>query len=191
MNGTSMAAPVVAGAVALMKSINDSLTTKQIICILQSTGIETKGNIGKLIQIDNALRLVKTGGTGNCIPKPSTGDVQVLLSWDNYNDLDLICVDPNGDNIYFKSRSVASGGQLEFDMNVEFPDSKKPIESIFWKKGTAPKGTYKVYLLYFKRHTNIKETPYKIKVNYGNKTKLFEGIIKNEGEAINICSFTL
>ena len=192
MDGTSMAAPIVTGAVALMKSINDSLTTKQIICILQGTGLETKGNIGKLIQIDIALQKVKTGAIVDCNPKPSTGDVQALLSWDNYNDLDLICKDPNGNTVFFKNRTVPSGGQLEIDMNVEYPDSKKPIENIYWKKGTAPKGTYHVYLNYFKRHTNIKEeTPYKVTVKYGDKTKNFEGIIKKESETILIFTFTL
>jgi subtilisin family serine protease len=191
MDGTSMAAPIVAGAVALMKSINDSLTTKQIICILQGTGIGTKGNIGRLIQLDKALQKVKTGETVDCTPKPSTGDVQVLLSWGNYNDLDLICKDPQGNIISYKNRFVKSGGQLQIDMNVEYPDSKKPIENIFWQKGKAPKGTYNVYLLYFKKHTNIKDTPYKITVKYGENTKIFEGIIKKESEAIHICSFTL
>lgn len=191
MDGTSMAAPIVSGAVALMKSINKNITTKQIICILQETGLETKGNIGKLIQIDKALQKVKTGETIDCSQKPTSGDVQILLSWDNYNDLDLICVDPNGHSIYYKNRTVPSGGQLEIDMNVEYPDSKKPIENIFWQKGTAPKGTYNVYLLYFKRHIDIKDTPYKITVKYGDKTKHFEGIIKKENEAIHICTFTL
>ncbi len=191
LDGTSMAAPIVTGAVALMKSINDSLTTKQIICILQSTGLETKGNIGKLIQIHNALQKVKAGGTIECKPTPSTGDVQVLLSWNNYNDLDLICKDPNGNTISFKNRTVPSNGRLEFDMNVEYPDHKKPIENIFWQKGTAPKGNYDVYLLYFKKHTSINDSPYKITVKYNGKTDNFEGIIKNEKEAIHICSFTL
>ena len=191
MDGTSMAAPIVTGAVALMKSINNNLTTKQIICILKGTGLETKGNIGKLIQIDKALQKLKTNETVDCTPKPSTGDVQVFLSWDNYNDLDLICKDPNGQSVFFKNRTVKSGGKLEFDMNVEYPGNKKPTENIFWQKGTAPNGTYNVYLLYFKRHLKINNTPYKITVKYGNKTKHFEGIIKREKDAIHVCSFTL
>jgi subtilisin family serine protease len=191
MDGTSMAAPIVTGAVALMKSINDSLTTKQIICILQGTGLDTKGRIGKLIQLDKALQKVKTHTTFSCYPKPSTGDVQVLLSWNNYNDLDLHCKDPNGDIVSFKNRSVPSGGLLEIDMNVEYPDNKKPIENIFWQKGTAPKGTYNVYLQYYKKHTSIKDSPYKITVKYGDKTENFEGIIKNEKSAIHICTFAL
>lgn len=192
MDGTSMAAPIVAGTVALMKSINETITTKQIICVLQSTGLETQGNIGKLIQLDKAIQMVKSRETVDCTPAPSSGDVQILLSWNNYNDLDLICTDPNGETIFYKNRMVSSGGQLEIDMNVEYPDSKNPIENIFWKSGTAPQGTYNVYLQYYQNHeSNINETPYEIEVRYGGKTESFKGTMREEGKIIHICTFTL
>lgn len=191
MDGTSMAAPIIAGAVALMKSLNDKLTSKQILCILQSTGSETQGNIGKLVQLDKALQKVKSGELVDCTPEPNTGDVQVLLSWDNYNDLDLIVTDPNSESVWFKNRRVSSGGQLQIDMNVEYPDSKTPIENIYWQSGGAPNGTYNVYLLYFKQHENIEVNPYKITVKQGDKTDEYKGTINNEDEAIHICTFTL
>jgi subtilisin family serine protease len=191
MSGTSMAAPIISGAVALMKSLNKNLTTKQILCILQGTGAETKGDIGKLLQLDKALQKVKSGETSNCKSEPSSGDVQVLLSWDNYNDLDLIVTDPNNEQICFKNRLSSTGGQLEIDMNVEYPDSKKPIENIYWQPGSAPNGTYNVYLLYYNKHENNIETPYKIAVKYGAKTEEYSGTIKNEEEAIHICTFSL
>jgi subtilisin family serine protease len=191
MDGTSMAAPIVSGAVALMKSINDTLTNKQIICILQNTGVETQGNIGKLIQLDKALEKIQSGDTIDCTPVPSTGDVQILLSWNNYNDLDLICTDPYGESVFFRNRRVSSGGQLEIDMNVEYPDSKTPIENIYWPHDGAPNGTYNVYLWYYRRHTSINETPYNIQVKYGEKTEDYNGVIKKEDNTIHICTFTL
>jgi len=192
MDGTSMAAPIVAGAVALMKSVKNNLTTKQIICILQSTGVSTQGNIGKLIQLDKALQKVKSGEVVDCTPSPSTGDVQVLLNWNNYNDLDLCCTDPQGETVWFKNKRVASGGQLEIDMNVEYPDSKTPLENIYWEPGGAPDGTYNVYLLYFHKYeSSIDETPYNVKVKYGGKTEAYSGVIKKEDKTIHICSFTL
>jgi hypothetical protein len=191
MDGTSMAAPIVAGAVALMKSLNDSITSKQIICILQNTGLETQGDIGKLLQLDKALEKVKSGVAVDCAPSPSTGDVQVLLSWNNYNDLDLIVTDPHNESVWFKNRRVSSGGQLEIDMNVEYPDSKTPIENIYWQQEGAPIGTYNVYLLYFRQHENIAASPYKITVKQGDKTDEYTGTINNEKDINHICSFFL
>jgi hypothetical protein len=192
MDGTSMGAPIVAGAVALMKSINNTITNKQIICILQSTGLETQGNIGKLIQLDQALQVVKSGEQVDCTPTPSSGDVQVLLSWNNYNDLDLICTDPNGESIFFRNPRVSSGGELEIDMNVEYPDSKTPIENIFWEPGSAPNGTYNVYLQYYKRHEpDLNATPYFVKIKYGEVTEDYQGVIKEGDKALLISTFTL
>ncbi len=191
MDGTSMAAPIISGAVALMKSLNTNLTSKQILCILQGTGVETHGNVGKLVQLDKALQKVKTGEAVDCTPSPTTGDVQVLLKWSNYNDLDLIVTDPYGETVWFKNRRVSSRGQLEIDMNVEYPDSKKPIENIFWPAGGAPNGTYNVYLSYFRQHINTSENPFAITVKYGDKTDEYTGSITNEKEAIHICTFTL
>ncbi|ESU22623.1 hypothetical protein FEDK69T_18790 [Flavobacterium enshiense DK69] len=192
MDGTSMSAPIVSGAVALMKSLKNSLTTKQIICILQSTGLSTQGNIGKFIQLDKALQKVKSGEEFDCTPTPSTGDVQIQLNWNNYNDLDLYCTDPKGETVWFKNKSIPSGGQLEIDMNVEYPDSKKPIENIYWPTGGAPNGTYNVYLQYYKKQEpNINETPYTIDVKYGGKSENYKGLIRKEDNALHICTFTI
>ena len=59
--GTSFAAPIVTGAVALMKSIDPTLSTEEIINILQETGkpIGEPSTIGNLIQIKDALMKVK------------------------------------------------------------------------------------------------------------------------------------
>ncbi len=191
MDGTSMAAPIITGAVALMKSLNNNLTNKQILCILQGTGVETLGNIGKLVQIDKALQKVKSGESVDCTPEPDTGDVQVLLSWNNYNDLDLIVTDPYNEYVWFKNPRVSSGGQLQIDMNVEYPESKTPIENIYWHLNGAPNGTYNVYLLYSKQHENTSTNPYKITVKHSDKTDEYRGTINNEKETIHICTFTL
>ena len=186
MSGTSMAAPVVTGAVALLKSINKDLTSEEIICILQGTGLPVGGNIGNLIQLSEALKKVQSGQYENCKGRvqpetPSSGDVQFLLKWNNYNDLDLSCLDPQGHLIWYKNRLVPSGGLLEIDMNVNPSQSKEPIENIFWPTGSAPKGKYQVYIHCFQQHDqSIGSTPYNLLVHYGNTNQTFTGEIKPE-----------
>lgn len=60
--GTSFSAPIIAGVVALMKSLNNNLTTQEIIKILQETGKDVEGapEIGRLVQIRDALLKVKS-----------------------------------------------------------------------------------------------------------------------------------
>ena len=59
LDGTSMAAPIVTGAIALMKSINPKLTNQQIIAILRKTAKNVNSNnIGALLQLNIALQNV-------------------------------------------------------------------------------------------------------------------------------------
>lgn len=192
MSGTSMAAPLVTGAVALIKSINRPLSTPQIKKILQETGIAVNGNIGPLIQLDKAIEKAKNTNA-NLIethPEPSTGSVQILLEWHNYNDLDLICKDPAGDIVWFKRKKVPSGGQLEIDMNAGSQYSSNPIENIYWPQGGAPNGHYSVYVSYYKRHdTQQVVSDYKVTIRYGDNKRTFKGTARTESEMVEIYSF--
>lgn len=194
MSGTSMAAPIVAGAVALIKSVNRPLSTAQIRTILQETGVEVNGDIGKLIQLDKALAKAQNADVNliDTHPEPTTGSVQVLLEWHNYNDLDLICVDPNGEAVWYRNKKVSSGGMLEIDMNAGSQYSSSPIENIYWPQSGAPKGTYNVGVLYYKRHdTQYATSDFKVTVRYGDAERLYEGTAQNQDETLKICEFTL
>ncbi len=191
MNGTSMAAPVVTGSIALMKSINPSITTKQVKCALVNTAMPVNDKVPGLIQLDKVLAVVKRGDFNNCNVEPSTGDVQLMLSWNNYNDIDLICKDPNGELISYKNKKVRSGGMLEIDMNVSYPDSNTPIENIYWPTNSAPHGTYDVYVKYFRKHATPIVTPYTVKVKHQDIEDTYSGELSRVGEEVKICSFTI
>lgn len=55
-SGTSMAAPIVTGAVALIKSLDSTLTNREIIKLIKETSLPLKdSSIGPLLRIDRAL----------------------------------------------------------------------------------------------------------------------------------------
>ena len=60
-DGTSMAAPIVAGTVALMKSINEEISVTEVLHILQATGERVSDYMPSMIQVDDALIALKTG----------------------------------------------------------------------------------------------------------------------------------
>lgn len=60
-DGTSMAAPIVSGAVALLRSVNKDLNVSQILSILQQSGKSVAGHIPPMVQVDRALQLAKSG----------------------------------------------------------------------------------------------------------------------------------
>jgi len=52
------------------------------------------------------------------IVKAGTGDLQVTLSWDQEDDLDLHIIDPDGEHIYWYNELVIRKGKFEFDFWV-------------------------------------------------------------------------
>lgn len=70
-DGTSMAAPIVSGTIALMKSCKPEVTVTDVLHILQATGQQISDNVPPMIQVGDALIALTTG----VIPEmPSKGD---------------------------------------------------------------------------------------------------------------------
>ncbi|MBI5800300.1 MAG: hypothetical protein HZA92_06170 [Verrucomicrobia bacterium] len=108
-----------------------------------------------------------------------SGDVQISLMWDNFNDLDLHCADPGGERIFYGHKRSMSAGELDVDMNARTPYSSQPVENIYWPTNGAPEGRYQVWVNHYSLHSPIDETPYTIAIKQGGKTQEFRGAIRH------------
>ena len=105
------------------------------------------------------------------------GDFRVSLLWDNFNDLDLIVTAPSGEILHSGSRTTGCGGNLDVDMNFK-PESKAPIENVYWEKDKAKVGEYKVYVHHFKKHNKRKTqdpTEFRLQMKVGDRRGEFMG----------------
>ncbi|MCU1450170.1 MAG: hypothetical protein JWP02_2340, partial [Acidimicrobiales bacterium] len=90
-----------------------------------------------------------TGGSTLTVPPDlnlGSGDVQATLLWANGSDLDLHVVDPRGDEIYFSRPQSASGGTLDHDDTAGCNSTGTHVENVFWPRGGAPSGRYRVFV---------------------------------------------
>lgn len=120
-----------------------------------------------------------------------TGDVQISLIWNNFNDLDLHVICPDGEKIYFGNRTSECGGELDVDMNVS-PTSEEPVENVYWKEGSAPEGEYKVFVNHYCNHAlpNCGDpTSFKVAIRIGSFIEEFSGKITYGSEEQFVHSF--
>lgn len=75
MDGTSMASPIVTGAVALIKSIKPSLKPKEIKNLLINTGVFISNEVGPLLQLSQAIASVNDS---NAISDPEAIDCETI-----------------------------------------------------------------------------------------------------------------
>ncbi|MBN9119735.1 MAG: hypothetical protein J0I06_11360, partial [Planctomycetes bacterium] len=117
-------------------------------------------------------RLKEAGG--------KSGQLQFTLIWNNFNDLDLHCVDPNGEEIYFQHKKAqkGSGGHLDVDRNAGGRETRTPVENIYFPAG-APLGHYKVFVNHYNNHGDTDPTEYDVSVLVEDKRTGFQGKISS------------
>ena len=126
-------------------------------------------------------------------------DVAAVVSWSVPSDVDLHVLDPNGYEVYFGQTSSPEGGKLDIDSNAACDIDNVDREIISWPQGTAPHGTYKVWVEYFD-DCQVTSTPWTLTVSAkgsggvlttvsgGNKTGTFSGV--GNGQPSDTVTFT-
>jgi hypothetical protein len=124
------------------------------------------------IRSDTERRLQEANAT--------SGDVEVILTWNNLNDLDLHCIDPNNEEIFYAhALSDKSGGALDVDRNMRPPYTKQPVEHIYWPHGRAPAGRYRVYVDHYARHGGLDPTAYQVTIKEYGRVHRYSGSISH------------
>jgi hypothetical protein len=110
------------------------------------------------------------------------GDLQFSLFWRNFNDLDLHCIDPANEEIYFQNKiSSRTGGELDVDQNAHAPYNTTPVENIFWPLGGAPSGLYRIYVVFYAERLGG-GTPFTVRTVVRDKTNFFSATIFYTGQ---------
>ena len=133
----------------------------------------------------DVARAIKFGG--------KTGQAQIVLAWDNLNDLDLqvYCPD-NSTRIYF-SNPKACGGELDVDFNRK-RFGAQAVENIFWEQ-KPPSGHYRIAVGHAGRASgqgNATPSDYRVTLRIvGQPDKSFTGHIDPNKRDDNVGEFTV
>ena len=120
-------------------------------------------------------------------PVLGTGPIQVTLSWNTIDDLDLYVTDPTQQTVFFNNRIVPSGGRLDVDANADcVAVTQNAVENVFWAS-TPPSGTYLIEVILSQRcsqSTSTDPIPFTVTVRKsGNVAQTFSGLATSPGLA--------
>jgi hypothetical protein len=118
-----------------------------------------------------------------------SGRVQIILAWDDRNDLDLVMICPNGERLYFDHRR-ACGAELDVDRNAgNSALSPTPVENIVFAAEPAP-GRYRIIVWHFQNNPPAPaSSPYRVTVKReGRPDQVFTGRVA-AGQQVEVGHF--
>ena len=114
------------------------------------------------------------------------GQLQIVLGWDDVNDLDLAVQCPSGQRISFQQRN-ACGGELDVDANVGPPFTSQAVENVRFGSQPAP-GRYRIFVTNFLRtqQTGPARSPYRVTIRQeGRPDRVITGTV-GRGETVEV-----
>lgn len=110
-------------------------------------------------------------------------EIRCSLMWNGLTDLDLHCINPVGEHIFYSEKRDRYDGWLDLDMNGLDKNSTKPVENMRWVKN-APNGRYKFYVHNFSERVNhFNGTPFVAELEVNGQVFTYHGdALKNDKE---------
>jgi len=110
--------------------------------------------------------------------------MQIALAWEGLTDLDLHCVEPGGEEIYYGHTTSATGAKLDVDMNAGGRKSDTPLEHIYFNDKSILRGQYTVrVVLYNWRQQPQHPVSYRLEImKSGAVNNTFQGVLHAEGD---------
>jgi len=108
------------------------------------------------------------------------GDVQITLTWNTTDDIDLWVTDPNGEKIYFADKYSQSGGYLDYDDTNGYGP-----ENVYWSEGQAPSGKY---LVQVDHYSGYYSTDFTVLIQAFGFSKKYEGTVSPD-ETVTVAEF--
>ncbi len=111
-------------------------------------------------------------GTSECVPG---GAFRVTLVWEKNTDLDLHVSTPMGEEVYYRHRNTADGGEFTKDGCIasRCDDAGPFIETVRWPDFATP-GTYEIWAV---NYDGEKSVPIRIEVEYEGQKEIFTGSV--------------
>lgn len=147
------------------------------------TPSDGQGNYG---QSETLLVTTQVGGTGL---------LQISLSWNQPNDVDLHLIQPDGQRIYFGTTTSTNGGELDVDSNAACSIDNINNENIYYAdlaEVTVQNGEYEVLVDLWSNCDIPDNTNYNVVAYYDGELIVpttgvnpFEGVLTPEDESGN------
>jgi len=119
---------------------------------------DINGGVGYVVDGGSCSELGCPNGfnceNGSCVLHGQNGGLQVTLSFDDPEDIDLHVEEPNGKTVWYSHRSGSDvAGSLDLDANAgcSINNPIVNIENVIYPDTGIPPGTYNVYVDYWER----------------------------------------
>jgi len=120
-----------------------------------------------------------------------TGRIQVILGWDDQNDLDLSIICPDGQSRIFFGQTTACGGTLDVDRNAGGAPTNRPVENIVFERDPRP-GTYRIVVTHYTTQEGApRVSPWRVTLRRdGGTEQRFSGSLET-GQSVTVTTLVV